>query len=172
MSNRKLGSAAGTGKPESSEKLAKFSAVENLFYGAVDACGKRLATASNKGFTAIQSLAKAWTSSDHMEAQTRLERDEAQVGSPHVGVRPRSPSAEPAIRQRGTASSKGGEAPEVVTGRRDAHPSFSSGGGLGIHQPGSMTRGFALQRQPASGRARDRAICPAVARSLIARSVA
>jgi hypothetical protein len=41
---------------------------------------------------------------------------------------------------------------------------FSSGDGLGIHQPGSMTRGFAVERQPASGRARDRAMCPAVAR--------
>lgn len=41
---------------------------------------------------------------------------------------------------------------------------FSSGDGLGIQQPGSMTRGFASQRQPASGRARDRAMCPAVAR--------
>jgi hypothetical protein len=41
---------------------------------------------------------------------------------------------------------------------------FSSGDGLGNHQPGSMTCGFASRRQPASGRARDRAICPAVAR--------
>lgn len=41
----------------------------------------------------------------------------------------------------------------------------SSGDGLGNHQPGSMTCGFAYTRQPASGRARDRAICPAVARS-------
>jgi hypothetical protein len=40
----------------------------------------------------------------------------------------------------------------------------SSGDGLGNHQPGSMTCGFAIARQPASGRARDRAICPAVAR--------
>lgn len=43
-------------------------------------------------------------------------------------------------------------------------PATSSGDGLGIHQPGSMTRGFASPRQPASGRARDRAKCPAVAR--------
>lgn len=41
---------------------------------------------------------------------------------------------------------------------------FSSGDGFGIHQPGSMTRGFASPRQPASGRARDRAMCPAVVR--------
>lgn len=40
----------------------------------------------------------------------------------------------------------------------------SSGDGLGIQQPGSMTRGFAIARQPPSGRARDRAICPAVTR--------
>ena len=43
-------------------------------------------------------------------------------------------------------------------------PATSSGDGLGIHEPGSNTRGFAVMRQPASGRARDRAICPAVAR--------
>ncbi|MGY3366131.1 hypothetical protein ACVWZL_003256 [Bradyrhizobium sp. GM2.4] len=41
----------------------------------------------------------------------------------------------------------------------------SSGDGLGIHQPGSMTRGFAVERQPASGRARDRVKCSAGARS-------
>ena len=41
---------------------------------------------------------------------------------------------------------------------------FTSGDGLGNHQPGSNTCGFAFRRQPASGRARDRAICPAVAR--------
>lgn len=42
----------------------------------------------------------------------------------------------------------------------------SSGRGLGIHQPGSNTRGFAIAHQPPSGRARDRAMCPAAARSL------
>jgi len=47
-------------------------------------------------------------------------------------------------------------------------PATSSGDGLGIQQPGSMTRGFASRRQPPSGRARDRAICPAVARSFLA----
>lgn len=41
----------------------------------------------------------------------------------------------------------------------------SSGDGLGIHQPRSMPRGFASLRQPASGRARKRAMCPAVARA-------
>jgi hypothetical protein len=46
----------------------------------------------------------------------------------------------------------------------------SSGDGLGIHQPGSHTRGFAVARQPASGRARQRAICPAVARSVLRRA--
>jgi hypothetical protein len=44
-----------------------------------------------------------------------------------------------------------------------------SGDGLGNHQPGSMTCGFAIARQPASGRARDRARCPAVARSFLRR---
>lgn len=51
-----------------------------------------------------------------------------------------------------------------VTGGESAAQIFSSGDGLGIHQPGSMTRGFAFRRQPASGRARQRAMCPAVAR--------
>lgn len=41
----------------------------------------------------------------------------------------------------------------------------SSGGGLGIHQPGSMTRGTRAKVKTPSGRARDRAKCPAVARS-------
>jgi hypothetical protein len=41
---------------------------------------------------------------------------------------------------------------------------FSSGDGLGIQQPGSMTCGFASARQPASGRADESAKCPAVAR--------
>jgi hypothetical protein len=41
----------------------------------------------------------------------------------------------------------------------------SSGDGLGILQPGSMTRGDRFAMTAPSGRARDRAICPAVARS-------
>ena len=45
----------------------------------------------------------------------------------------------------------------------------SSRGGLGIHEPGSNTRGFACWRQPASGRARDRAMCPAAARCFFGR---
>jgi len=47
---------------------------------------------------------------------------------------------------------------------RSSATNSSSGDGLGIQQPGSMTRGFASRRQPPSGRARDRATCPAVAR--------
>jgi hypothetical protein len=43
----------------------------------------------------------------------------------------------------------------------------SSGGGLGIQQPGSMTWGDRYAMPAPSGRARDRAICPAAARSLI-----
>lgn len=66
-------------------------------------------------FSIDQSLAKARTSIGPMKAQPGPQGDEAQVGSPHIGVGSRSPNAEPAIRQRGTASSKGGEAPEVVT---------------------------------------------------------
>lgn len=41
---------------------------------------------------------------------------------------------------------------------------LSSGDGLGIHQPGSMTRGTRAKVQTPSGRARLRAMCPAVAR--------
>jgi hypothetical protein len=41
----------------------------------------------------------------------------------------------------------------------------TSGDGLGIHQPGSNTQGFAIQHQAPSGRARNRAKCPAVTRS-------
>jgi len=52
----------------------------------------------------------------------------------------------------------------AVNCRDRRSPQFSSGDGLGIQQPGSMTRGFASRRQPPSGRARDRAMCPAVAR--------
>lgn len=40
----------------------------------------------------------------------------------------------------------------------------SSGVGPGHHHPRSMTRGFASRPQPASGRARDRAIGPADSR--------
>ena len=49
-----------------------------------------------------------------------------------------------------------------ATARRDGIQ-FSSGDGLGNHQPGSNTWGLALRPQPPSGRARNRAICPAVA---------
>lgn len=47
---------------------------------------------------------------------------------------------------------------------------FSSGDGLGIHQPGSMTRGTRAKVKTPSGRARDRAMCPAVARSIEGRA--
>jgi hypothetical protein len=46
-----------------------------------------------------------------------------------------------------------------------ARCSTSSGGGLGIHQPGSNTRGGFFAATAPSGRARDRAMCPAAARS-------
>ena len=47
-----------------------------------------------------------------------------------------------------------------------ADAAHSSGDGLGIQQPGSMTWGDRLAMPAPSGRARDRAICPAVARNL------
>lgn len=47
-------------------------------------------------------------------------------------------------------------------GKRPTH--FSSGDGLGIQQPGSFKRGTRAKVQTPSGRARDRAMCPAVAR--------
>lgn len=44
-------------------------------------------------------------------------------------------------------------------------PATSSGDGLGIHQPGSNTRGGSLPATAPSGRAAEAATCPAVARS-------
>lgn len=52
----------------------------------------------------------------------------------------------------------------VVSGVESLALNSSSGGGLGIHQPGSNTRGFAASRQSPSGRAAEAATCPAVAR--------
>jgi hypothetical protein len=56
-----------------------------------------------------------------------------------------------------------------VTSRERPASNCSSGGGLGIQQPGSNTRGepasFPCRLPAPSGRARDRAMCPAVARS-------
>jgi hypothetical protein len=46
---------------------------------------------------------------------------------------------------------------------------FSSGDGLGNHQPGSITWGGQVRTPAPSGRARDRARCPAVARSSLRR---
>jgi hypothetical protein len=46
----------------------------------------------------------------------------------------------------------------------------SSGDGLGIHQPGSNTRGTRAKVKTPSGRARDRAMCPAVARFIQGRA--
>lgn len=64
----------------------------------------------------------------------------------------------PALGRTSNVSERG------VTGRRDGHPIQSSGDGLGIQQPGSMTRGTRAKVKTPSGRARDRATCPAVAR--------
>jgi len=55
------------------------------------------------------------------------------------------------------------QAGTVVTAGETA-PNSSSGDGLGIHQPRSMTRGTRAKVKTPSGRARDRAMCPAVAR--------
>ena len=46
----------------------------------------------------------------------------------------------------------------------------SSGGGLGIQEPGSITRGTRAKVKTPSGRARDRAMCPAAARSIQGRA--
>jgi hypothetical protein len=46
----------------------------------------------------------------------------------------------------------------------------SSGDGLGNHQPGSITWGGQVRTPAPSGRARDRARCPAVARSDLRRA--
>jgi hypothetical protein len=70
----------------------------------------------------------------------------------------------------GIASHLGSRASRVQQHTVGCGIEFSSGDGLGNHQPGSMTCGFAIMRQPASGRARDRARCPAVARSDLRRA--
>ncbi len=57
-----------------------------------------------------------------------------------------------------------------VTGRRDAHLFSSSGDGLGIQQPGSMTWGGFFVPTAPSGRADESAMCPAVARSFSGRA--
>lgn len=49
-----------------------------------------------------------------------------------------------------------------VTAGRDRQPNSNSGDGLGIQQPGSMTRGTRAKVKTPSGRARDRVKCPAV----------
>lgn len=49
-----------------------------------------------------------------------------------------------------------------VTAGRDRQPISSSGDGLGIHEPGSITWGDREAMPAPSGRARDRAECPAV----------
>lgn len=67
------------------------------------------------------------------------------------GQREETPHQPPAPFSRGT--------------RKCVPHKFSSGDGLGIQQPGSMTWGDRLAMPAPSGRARDRAICPAVARS-------
>lgn len=54
--------------------------------------------------------------------------------------------------------------PSMAAGFAPGPQESSSGDGLGIHQPGSMTRGTRAKVQTPSGRARDRAMCPAVAR--------
>lgn len=60
-----------------------------------------------------------------------------------------------------------------LTGRgllRQCRHEFSSGDGLGIHEPGSNTRGGSSYATAPSGRARNRAMCPAVARSFSRRA--
>lgn len=54
--------------------------------------------------------------------------------------------------------------------RRFICDSPSSGDGLGIHQPGSITRGGFFVPTAPSGRADESAMCPAVARSFEGRA--
>lgn len=79
------------------------------------------------------------------------------IASPARNGRQTSSSPASASRQRGRFSRS--------TARGLSGANSSSGGGLGIQQPGSMTRGGSAATPAPSGRARDRAICPAVARS-------
>lgn len=57
------------------------------------------------------------------------------------------------------------------TSREGTLVEFSSGDGLGIHEPGSITSGGVFIATARSGRARDRAMCPAVARCFSRESV-
>lgn len=120
-----------------------------LHPGAVDgstALALQAGTAVTAGETALNS--SLFSAAQMRELTCRLRMPLVPEGKPEaIGTRPRRRNP----RKFGRDS------------RRDGNQ-FSSGDGLGNHQPGSMTRGFASQRQPASGRARDRAICPAVAR--------
>lgn len=59
---------------------------------------------------------------------------------------------------------KRGAVTRCIAGKPGPQADFSSGDGLGIHQPGSITRGTRAKVKTPSGRARDRAMCPAVAR--------
>lgn len=79
-----------------------------------------------------------------------------------VGSR-RADGADKVVGDSGCLKIAGHSRPE----RREPSIKFPLGGGLGIHEPGSITWGFAAsrRRQSPSGRARNRAICPAVARS-------
>jgi hypothetical protein len=58
----------------------------------------------------------------------------------------------------------------VTAGKTALH--FSSGDGLGIHQPGSITWVGDIVATGPSGRARDRAMCPAVAGNFSMRGAA
>jgi hypothetical protein len=60
------------------------------------------------------------------------------------------------------AANRGQSRHEAVTAGRDRQPNFSSGDSLGIHEPGSITWGDRDAMTAPSGRARDRAECPAV----------
>lgn len=81
-------------------------------------------------------------------------------------------AASPTVGMKGLASS----AMRQKRGNREARsaqgpaPHSSSGGGLGIHQPGSNTRGTRAKVQTPSGRAAEAAMCPAVARSFQGRA--
>lgn len=128
--------------------------------------------------TAIASLPmkRSWSCSTNYGPASGLEKyprgvryssqGSLRIGRRHFGADDRSLAA---LSARFVSSCGGGAVAARVAHNHEVTgsspvPATSSSDGLGIHQPGSMTRGFAIAHQPASGRARKRAMCPAVAR--------
>lgn len=92
----------------------------------------------------------------------RSESNQRQVRSAGKPQGPRKTTVNPG---RKVVSRRDCRAAVCARGDEPRATIFSSGDGLGIHQPGSITRGTRAKVKTPSGRARERAMCPAVARS-------